>query len=62
MAIKHRHSVLPKVLTKDVEISPAPVTSDITTMMAVNNPSAPRKYSTDGLRAIKVLRVVSVIT
>ncbi len=61
MAIMQRHKVLPRVLTKLVDISPMPKPSAMITTKTVNNASSPRKIITEGFfKRYLVKRVFSI--
>ena len=60
MAMRHRHSVLPRTLTKLVEMRPMPKPSDSPVTTSVKSASTARKIRTDGLRAMNDLFIGSI--
>src|SRR6056297_4230868 len=56
-AIRHRHRVIPSVLTIEVDTMPTPKASDMTVMESVKAARAPMKIRTEGLRARKDLLI-----
>jgi hypothetical protein len=61
MAIRHRHNVLPKVLTKLVEITVAPNASDISVTPNVKMAKTPMNTKTDGFWAKKLRCMINLL-